>query len=95
MDQQLNVQPKSYTRYMPYLAAGIGVGAAAYLAYRWLSTTSSPYMSPHVEENLPIAKSLQTVPDTSGNYDIDGVSFDTEGVIISGDDTKSAKPSIN
>lgn len=85
----MNTQPNSITRFMPYVVAGIGVGAAAYLAYRWFST-SSPYIAPEVEENLPLAKNLKTVPDTQGNYDLDGVSFDSEGVVVSGDDTKPA-----
>ena len=74
---------KNYSRFMPYVAATIGAGAAAYLLYRWFSTTS-PYVAAHIEAKLPVAKNLKTVPDTVGNYDIDGVSFDTEGVIISG-----------
>lgn len=82
------------SRYMPYVAAGLAAGATAYLVYRWM-TRSSPYMTPHVEENLPVAKNLKTIPDVEGNYDIDGVSFDSEGVIVSSDDTKQAKPSIN
>ena len=40
------------------------------------------HVAPHVKKHLPIAKNLPTIPDFDGNYDMDGVSFDTEGVII-------------
>ncbi len=72
-----------YLRYLPFVAAGLASTATLYLLYRRFSSNSR--MSPHVAENLPIAKNLKTIPDTDGNYDIDGVSFDSEGVVVSGD----------
>ncbi len=45
-----------------------------------------PYdLSPRVKAKLPVPKQLPTIRDTDGHYDIDGVSFDTEGVIVSSD----------
>lgn len=68
---------------LSFLTLGIGVCAAAYLLYRRFGPM--PRMTSHVAENLPVAKNLKTIADTEGNYDLDGVSFDTEGVVVSGD----------
>lgn len=43
------------------------------------------HVAPHVQAKLPIAKDLPTIPDQEANYDIDGVSFDSEGVIVGSD----------
>lgn len=51
--------------------------------------TAKPRLTRRVARRLPISKSLHTIPDERGNYDLDGVSFDTEGVIVSGDTSKS------
>ena len=64
-----------------------GVAGAGYLAYRYF--TSGPKMHPSVEDKLPLAKDLDTIPDDVGNYDMDGVSFDIEGVIVSSDAVKT------
>lgn len=78
-------------RYVPYAIAGVTFGAAAYAFYRWYT---SPTLAPHIKENLPVSQKLKTIPDVEGNYDIDGVSFDAEGVIVSSDDTKAGRPSL-
>lgn len=43
------------------------------------------HIAPHIHAQLPIAKDLPTIPDFEGNYDMDGVSFDTEGVVVGSD----------
>lgn len=45
-------------------------------------------IDPKIKKDLPIAKNLQTIDDKEGNYDIDGVSFDSEGVVVSSDNNK-------
>lgn len=50
------------------------------------------HFAPHIREQLPIAKDLQTIPDTEGNYDMDGVSFDSEGVVVGSDRTSHTLP---
>lgn len=87
--QQTSTQ---YSRFIPYIVGGLALGAAGYLLYRYLNP--APTLHPQIEANLPIAKDLNTIPDMEGNYDIDGVSFDTEGVIVSSDDNKAARPSL-
>lgn len=69
-------------------AASVALGlATGYLVWtRLISRTLSARRQ--VSRKLPIAKPLNTIPDVSGNYDIDGVSFDTEGVVVSGDANK-------
>jgi hypothetical protein len=52
------------------------------------------HISRRVAKKLPLAKPLRTIPDVVGNYDIDGVSFDSEGVIVSGDNNKLVAPLI-
>ena len=88
----MQVTTNKYSRYMPFVAAGFAAGtigaAAAFVTYRFLRQ-SKPLVAPHVEANLPIAKNLKTIPDVQGNYDIDGVSFDSEGVVVSSDETKT------
>jgi hypothetical protein len=77
-------------RWTPILtatAATVGVAGLGYLAYRYFN--AQPFLHPTVESKLPIAKDLYTVSDFVGNYDMDGVSFDTEGVIISSDAVKT------
>lgn len=89
----MNQTNTNISRYAPYALAGVAAGATAYFLYRWL-TPAAPSIAPHIEENLPVAKDLKTIPDVEGNYDIDGVSFDTEGVIVSSDDNKAVRPSL-
>jgi hypothetical protein len=68
--------------------------AGSYGAYRLFNYARSALAPKHgldgrlsarVANQLPIAKNLKTISDQEGNYDLDGVSFDTEGVIISSD----------
>jgi hypothetical protein len=66
----------------------IAAGGIGYLIYRYFISAKTK-ISPDVAEKLPMAKDLQTVADGVGNYDLDGVSFDTEGVIVSGDAHKT------
>ena len=86
-------QSNTYSRFMPYVAAGIAAGATTYFLYRWLKPTA-PFIAPHVEDQLPVAKNLKTIPDVEGNYDIDGVSFDSEGVVVSGDENNANSPNL-
>ena len=94
-----NISPVKLGYYFGVASAGLAVGAGAFLLYRWLkpltTTMLTPTIDPQVKENLPIAKNLKTIPDATGNYDIDGVSFDSEGVVVSSDDNKHAKPTLN
>lgn len=77
-----------------WVGAGIGLGAVAGLAYYFrqdimkMLGLGDMTVSPEVRAKLPIAQPLKTVSDMEGNYDIDGVSFDNEGVIVGSDDTK-------
>jgi hypothetical protein len=70
-------------------AAGVAAiaGAAFYFRNELMALLGFPKTSiaPHVHAKLPIAKDLPTVPDQDGNYDMDGVSFDTDGVIVGSD----------
>ena len=76
------------------LAAGAAVfgaaGTAAFIFRRELKSLlfGTPIVEPEIEAKLPIAKPLLTVTDFDGNYDLDGVSYDVEGTIISSDDSK-------
>ncbi len=72
--------------FLPWAVGSIGAG---YLAYRWFSSYRNADANLSVADKLPIAKDLQTIPDVQGNYDIDGVSYDDEGVIVSGDNNKT------
>ena len=73
---------------VPLLIAG---SYGAYRLFNYLRATLAPQhgldgrLSRRVAKHLPIAKNLKTISDQEGNYDLDGVSFDTEGVIISSD----------
>jgi hypothetical protein len=61
-------------------------GAGLYLLYRYWQSETAATLSPTVQHKLPTQN--ETIADPQGNYDIDGVSFDDEGVIVSGDDNK-------
>lgn len=80
------------------LGAATGVallaGAAWYFRKELMSLMGlgAPKIEPHVQAKLPIAKDLPTIPDQDANYDMDGVSFDTEGVIV-GSDRQFESPS--
>jgi hypothetical protein len=74
-------------------AAASLAGIAIFAIHRF-QLLSGPSVSPQVGERLPMSKNLQTIPDHVGNYDIDGVSFDTEGVIIASDNLKNVQPII-
>lgn len=71
--------------------AAVGVaalaGAAWYYRDEWMNLLGLQRvrMTPEVKERLPIAKDLKTIPDQEANYDIDGVSFDSEGVVVGSD----------
>jgi hypothetical protein len=69
-------------------------GATAIFALMRTFLRPRAHLSPRVAEKLPLAKPLRTIPDVVGNYDIDGVSFDSEGVIVSGDSDKPVAPPI-
>lgn len=70
--------------YLPWILGAVGVG---YLAYRYIESQRT-HLDAEVARKLPLSKNLQTIADDQGNYDIDGVSFDTEGTIVSGDNSK-------
>ncbi len=62
-------------------------GGVSLLLYRAFACPRV-YLAPQIKARLPVAKKLPTVRDNDGNYDMDGVSFDSEGVIISSDNIK-------
>lgn len=66
----------------------MGVAGTAYFLYRRLATQAQAIITPEVRSKLPVAKDLSTIPDQAGNYDIDGVSFDSEGVVVASDNHK-------
>ena len=76
------------------IAAGAALlgaaGTAVFLFRREVKSLlfGTPIVQPEIEAKLPIAKPLQTVTDFEGNYDLDGVSYDVEGTIVSSDDSK-------
>ncbi len=72
---------------MARFAITLIAGGGLFLLYRFWKNQSTT-ISADIREKLPNEKHLDTIPDSFGNYDIDGVSFDTEGVIVSGDDNK-------
>lgn len=76
---------KKTMTYLPWFLGAVGAG---YLAYRLYETQRS-HLDSNVARRLPLAKELNTIADHHGNYDIDGVSFDTEGTIVSGDNSKA------
>jgi hypothetical protein len=63
--------------------------AAAALSMYALYVVYARQLQPRreVKRKLPNT-TKQTIPDAVGNYDIDGVSFDREGVIVGSDDHK-------
>ena len=73
------------------LVAAAGVAAVAGAAWYFRNELMGLFgyqriqVAPHVQAKLPIAKDLPTIPDQEANYDIDGVSFDSEGVIVGSD----------
>ncbi len=72
-----------------------GVALGAMIAARVRArrrTRLAPRLSERVARRLPIAKPLRTIPDARGNYDIDGVSYDADGVVVSGDYSKPGLP---
>ena len=56
---------------------------AALAGIAWLYRRQKVPVSEAVKAQLPIAKNLQTIPDKDAHYDLDGVSFDSEGVVVS------------
>lgn len=73
------------------LIAAVGVAAVAGAAFYFRNELMNLigyqriHVMPHIQANLPIAKNLKTVSDMDGNYDMDGVSFDSEGVVVGSD----------
>jgi hypothetical protein len=65
-------------------AAFMILGGSIYSLWRALAPVQAT-MAPEVRRRLPLAKNLNTIDDRQGNYDMDGVSFDTSGVVVSGD----------
>ncbi len=77
-------------QWMIWALGGLALGA---LIGAWRRSVSpTPRLSRRVAKRLPIAKPLRTIPDFKGNHDIDGVSYDTEGVVVSGDYNKPELP---
>ncbi len=84
---------KQTTTYAPQgsMIAAAGVAAVAGLAWFYRNELMNLLgyqrieFAPHVKAQLPIAKDLKTIPDQEANYDIDGVSFDSEGVVVGSD----------
>ena len=82
--RQTNVPSKS-------LFAATSVAAVAGAAFYFrreimgLMGYRKVHVAPHIHAQLPIAKDLPTISDFDGNYDMDGVSFDTEGVVVGSD----------
>lgn len=80
------------------LIAAAGVAAVAGAAYYFRSELMALFgyqrisYAPHVQAKLPIAKDLPTIDDQAANYDIDGVSFDSEGVIVGSDNQSETLP---
>lgn len=68
-------------------SVALAAGAAFYFRRELMSLMGyhKVHVAPHIHAQLPIAKDLPTIPDFEGNYDMDGVSFDTEGVIVGSD----------
>lgn len=81
-------------RFYSTVFALAGAAGAAWFVYRRWSWGLQPMMTPEVRAKLPLAKDLETVSDVTGNYDIDGVSFDTEGVIVASDLQKPVESMI-
>jgi hypothetical protein len=76
-------------KFRPSTAFGLlFAGCVGYLVYRFFRIAEAE-LSPEIAAKLPISKNLNTIPDQVGNYDMDGVSFDVEGVIISSDSHKT------
>jgi hypothetical protein len=75
-------------------AAWLLLGGSLYLLWRFFRTSQAS-LSPRVKSRLPVAKNLPTILDEQGNYDMDGVSFDTNGVVVSGDGNKSQIPNAD
>ncbi len=73
------------------LFSAVGVAAAAGTAYFFrrelmkIVGYQPIHVAPHIRAHLPIAKGLPTIADMDGNYDMDGVSFDSEGVVVGSD----------
>lgn len=78
------------------ISAAAGIGTYLILNGIWgpgqAARRVGGFVRPDVEEKLPLAKDLPTIADEVGNYDIDGVSYDTEGVVVSSD--KNVLPQI-
>lgn len=72
------------------IGAGLLMVVGALLNEQRQRTT--PHLSRRVARRLPLAKHLRTIPDQLGNYDLDGVSYDVEGVIVGGDADKPPPP---
>ena len=51
--------------------------------------TGRPYLDDAVAEKLPLVQERETIRDIEGNYDLDGVSYDDEGVIVGSDNNKT------
>lgn len=81
-----------------FAAAGVAAVAGAAYFFRHelmgLAGYKRMQMSDDVRAKLPMAKNLQTIPDFDGNYDIDGVSFDTEGVVVGSDRQSQTHPQV-
>ena len=75
------------TSNLKWIAAGAALAGVGFALYRYLREAEAQIPS-EIARKLPLAKDLPTVGDSDANYDIDGVSFDDEGTIVSSDNHK-------
>lgn len=90
MTMTTNMRSNSFWKRLAFAAVA---GWGAYYLYKNFGSmlSRSQYGEIHgrvprdIASRVPLAKSLSTIPDVQGNYDIDGVSYDSEGVVIGSD----------
>ena len=71
------------------MGLGITTFTVGALVKKYLHGSDEIEIDPQIRKDLPIAKNLPTIDDKEGNYDIDGVSFDSEGVVVGSDNNKN------
>lgn len=81
----MNALPGTATR--NYLLAFAFIAGGYYLLRRFRPELLRRQSSRNVTTGVP--QDLKTIPDQVGHYDIDGASFDHEGVVIGGDQTSN------
>lgn len=85
----MNTLPRTMTR--NYLMAFAFVAGSFFLLRKLRTLRLSRKMRRNVTKGL--SQDLNTIPDQVGHYDMDGVSFDREGVVVGSDQTTSKKSS--